>query len=200
MADFAAFREFQARSSIVVERERAVDLRRRMLQELTQNVQQLTEECRRREEQLQPERLRFAQRRAAQDEKVGAKEAQGQAQRERVAALDAEETRLRAAIAEREEEMQRVHGELQQRQSLSVRLQEAKGGLTRLKCQLEEWDAKVMKLETRTAKMEMTAEKRHAALAERLPAYDMPQIEAERGGALEDIAGESILLVDEFNQ
>ncbi|KAF5225919.1 hypothetical protein ECC02_000848 [Trypanosoma cruzi] len=199
MTDFAAFREFQARSSIIAERERAVDLRRKLLQELTQNVQQLTEECKRRDEQLQQERLRFAQRKAAQDEKVNAKEAQGQAQRERVAALDVEETRLRTAIAEREEEMQRVHEELAQRQSLTSKLREAKEGLTNLKCQLEEWDAKVMKLETRIAKMEMVVEKRHNVIAERLPKYDMPRIEADRGNNLEETAGESILLIDEFN-
>ncbi|ESL11410.1 hypothetical protein TRSC58_00840 [Trypanosoma rangeli SC58] len=200
MTDFAAFRDFQTRSSILVERERAVDLRRKMLQEMTQNVQHLAEECRRREEQLQKERLRFAQRKALQDEKMNTKEGQAQAQRERVVALDAEESRLRIVIAEREEEMQRVHVELVQRQALSSKLQEAKKGLTCLKCQLEERDAKVMKLETRVAKMEMAVENRHAVLAERLPSYDMPRIEDKHGTGLEETAGESILLIDEFNQ
>ncbi|KEG07672.1 hypothetical protein DQ04_09131010 [Trypanosoma grayi] len=199
MADFAAFRDYQTRSSILAEKERAVELRRRMLQELTQNVQLLSDECKRREEQLQQERHRFAQRKAVQDEKVGAKDNQGRAQRERVAALDAEEMRLRCDIADREEEMQRVEAELQQRHALSGKVREAKEGLTQLKCQLEERDAKVMQLETRVARMEMAAEKRHALIAERLPSYRLPRIEAERSGGLEETAGESILLIDELN-
>ncbi|KAH9600024.1 hypothetical protein LSM04_008166 [Trypanosoma melophagium] len=200
MTDFAAFRDYQTRSTIVAEKERSVELRRRVLQDLAQNVQLLSDECRRREEQLQAEHQRYSHRRAAQDEKLAAKDRQAQLQREKVAALDAEESQLRAALADRLALQSKLREDINAGVALRAKLQEAAAGLARLKCRREERDGDVAALEARATRAEELLQRRHAQVEERLPGCWLPRVEAARGGGgLEDTAGESILLIDEFN-
>ncbi|ORC85129.1 uncharacterized protein TM35_000371020 [Trypanosoma theileri] len=199
MTDFAAFRDYQTRSTIVAEKERAVELRRRVLQDLAQNVQLLGDECRRREEQLQAEHHRYAHRRAAQDEKLAAKERQAQLQRERVAALEAEESRLRAALADRLAQQSQLRDDIQAGAALREKLREAAAGVARLKCRREERDGEVAALEAHAARAEELLQRRHTHVEERLPGCWLPRVETARGVGLEDTAGESILLIDEFN-
>lgn len=200
MTDISAFRDYQACSTVLMERERAVDLRRASLLELRQSVQQLQSENDSREEQLRGERARYNQKKVVQDDKVDAKEAQVRAHQDRLAQLTAEEERLTAALAASGEAVATATAELERRQELEGRLRDVKERLTQLKYQLEDKDAKTMKLETRLARQEMMTEKRHTAVAERVPQHWLPRIvAAEPGTGLEDTAGESVLLVDEGN-
>lgn len=193
------FRNNQTHSTLLMERERAVQTRRLTVQELRQAVQTLQAEARAREEQLQGERANFAHKKLIQDEKVGVKDNQARAQQERVQHLVEEEERLLQAIAASEQEMQQNAAEMEKRQELQRTLRHMRERVTQLKLQLEERDAAVIKLETRLARQEMATEKRHATVAERFPAYALPRVEeAETAMGLEGTAGESLLLVDEM--
>ncbi|KPI84260.1 hypothetical protein ABL78_6694 [Leptomonas seymouri] len=194
-----AFASHQARSSMLVERERALDARRTALMEMRQMVNSLATENRTREEQLAGERSRFNERKSAQDAKLSAKEAEARGQQARVAELEQEEERLVSAIAQREAETAAASAEVERRRDLEATLREARDALNRSKFSLEEQDAKMMRLETRLARQELMTDKRHAQLAEREPHYWFPRVaEAEKSAALEDTAGESVYLVDEL--
>ncbi|KPA79211.1 hypothetical protein ABB37_05698 [Leptomonas pyrrhocoris] len=194
-----AFASHQARSSMLVERERALDARRTTVMELRQMVNNLATENRTREEQLISERSRFNERKSAQDAKLSAKEAEARGQQARVMELEAEEERLSSAIAQRETETAAASAEVERRRDLEATLREAREVLNRAKFNLEEQDAKVMRLETRLARQELVTDKRHAQLAEREPHYWFPRVaEAEKSAALEETAGESLYLVDEL--
>ncbi|KAG8344857.1 hypothetical protein ERJ75_000745700 [Trypanosoma vivax] len=199
MAEFVNFRDHQARLSLVAEKERSIELRRKVLQELTQSVQQLTDECDKHEELLRQERAHFTHRKALQDEKVAAKEAQVRNQHEHLAALEAEETRLHALIAEREADIQQVQQDTALRQKTAARVRESRDTLTRLKKLLEERDAQVLALERRAGKLLEAAERRHILVAERVGDLSLSRIEAAGHGGLEETAGESIMLINEFN-
>lgn len=198
MTDISAFRDYQTRSTILMERERALEVRRAAVMELRQSVHQLQLENDSREEQLCSERARYAQKKMLQDDKVGAKDAQIRAQQDRLQQLINEEERLTKELQKCTDEVNAAAAELERRQELEGRLREVKERLTQLKYQLEDKDAKVMKLETRLARQEMATEKRHAAVANRIPQCWLPRVVApEPGTGLEDTAGESVLLVDE---
>lgn len=184
---------------MLVERERALDARRTALVELRQMVGNLAAENRAREEQLAIERSRFSERKSAQDAKLSAKDAEARGQQARVMELEEEEERLSGAIAQRETEMGAAGAEVERRRDLEVTLREAREVLNRSKFNLEEQDAKVMRLETRLARQELVTDKRHAQLSEREPQYWFPRVaDAEKSAALEDTAGESVYLVDEL--
>lgn len=194
-----AFASHQARSSVLVERERALDARRAALMELRQAVGQLAAENSIREEQLAAERSRFQERKRTQDAKLCAKDAEARGQQARVAELEAEEERLSNAIARREEEAATASAEVDRRRDLEATLREARETFNRTKFRLEEQDAKVMRLETRLARQELVTDKRHALLAEREPQYWLPRMaEVEKSATLEETAGESVYLVDEL--
>ncbi|EPY26026.1 hypothetical protein STCU_00790 [Strigomonas culicis] len=198
MTDVRAFQEHQTRTALLAERERTLDARRFAVQELRQKVAQQAKENQARQEQLILERSRFSQKKAVQDEKVEAKEAHARSQQARVQQLAEEEDRLAATIAACEQAIQAATADLEHRQALEANLRDARGRMTQLKYQLEEKDGQVMKIETRLARMEMATEKRHTALAERLPEYWLPRVvEADAAAGLEGTAGESVLLVDE---
>lgn len=199
MTEIGAFRDYQSRSTVLAERERTLESRRLAVQELRQTVATLQSENTTREERLSAEREKFHNRKTLQDEKVGAKDAHARAQQDRLAQLTEEEEQLNGALRQCEQQIGVAIAELERRQELEGTLREAKNAMTKLKFQLEEKDAKVMKLETRLARQEMTTDKRHANAAEALPQYWLPRlIETDRTRSLEDTAGESILLVDDL--
>lgn len=184
---------------MLVERERVLDARRTTVMELRQMVSNLTAENRTREEQLANERSRFSERKCAQDAKLSAKDAEARGQQARVMELEEEEERLHKAIAQREGEIASASAEVERRRDIEATLRDAREVLNRSKFNLEEQDAKVMRLETRLARQELVTDKRHAQLAEREPQYWLPRVaEAEKSAALEDTAGESVYLVDEL--
>ncbi|CAG9574612.1 conserved hypothetical protein [Leishmania major strain Friedlin] len=199
MSEVTAFSAYQTRSTLLVERERALDARRTAVAELRQMVATLTAENRTREEQLVAERSRFRDRKSAQDAKVSTKEAEARAQQNRVSVLEEEERQLGSTIAERVEEVRRATAEVERRRDLEKTLCDAREALNKTKFALEENDAKVMRLETRLARQELATDKRHAQLAGRVPQYWLPRVpEADKSASLEDTAGESVYLVDEL--
>ncbi|KAG5478274.1 hypothetical protein CUR178_04989 [Leishmania enriettii] len=199
MSEVTAFSSYQTRSTLLMERERAMDVRRAAVAELRQMVATLTSENRTREEHLVSERSRFRDRKSAQDAKVSAKEAEARAQQSRVSVLEEEERQLSSTIAERAEEMRTAAAEVERRRDLEATLREAREVVKKAKFALEENDAKVMRLETRLARQELTTDKRHAQLAGRVPHYWFPRVpEADKTASLEDTAGESVYLVDEL--
>ncbi|KAG5503483.1 hypothetical protein JKF63_05622 [Porcisia hertigi] len=199
MSEVSAFSAYQTRSTVLVERERALDAHRAAVAELRQSVTALTNENRTREEQLVGERSRFKDRKSAQDAKVAAKEAEACAQQSRLSALEEEERQLSGAIAERGEGVQTATAEVERRQDLERILRDAREALNKVKFALEENDAKVMRLETRLARQELTTDKRHSQLAERVPQFWFPRVpEDDKSASLEDMAGESVFLVDEL--
>ncbi|CCW62589.1 unnamed protein product [Phytomonas sp. EM1] len=198
MTDVNAFRDYQARSIFLTERERVLEARRALLQELQQSVNALELENNSREEQLRGERLRYAQRKSIQDEKLRAKDTQIRLQHERLQQFVLEEERLQTALQNCEENIQAATNELERRKELEIKLLEIKGSLTQVKLRLEESEENLMKLESRMARQEMMTEKRHAAVADRVPRFCLPRIgDNEKGLGVEDMAGDSILLVDE---
>ncbi|KAG5477794.1 hypothetical protein LSCM1_05093 [Leishmania martiniquensis] len=199
MSEVTAFSAYQTRSTLLMERERAMDVRRAAVAELRQMVATLTNENRNRDEQLVTELSRFRDRKAAQDAKVSAKEAEARAQQNRVSVLQEEERRLSGNIAERAEEVRTGTTEVERRRDLEATLHEVREVLKKAKFALEESDAKVMRLETRVARQELATDKRHVQLAGRVPHYWFPQVsEADKSSPLEDTAGESVYLVDEL--
>lgn len=198
MADTAGFRDYQSRSTVVMERDRALEARRAAVKELRDTVAQLQMESHTREEQIRQEQQRYDHKKLLQDEKVGAKDAQVRAQQERLQHLAAEEERLMAALQESTATIRSGTEELERRQDLEGRLEAARTRLTELKLQLEDRDAKVMRLETKVARQEMSTEKRHTTVGDRLPEQWLPRVVApEPGTGIDGTAGESVLLVDE---
>ncbi|GET88983.1 hypothetical protein, conserved [Leishmania tarentolae] len=199
MSEVTAFSAYQTRSTLLVERERALDARRTAVAELRQMVATLTAENCAREEQLVAERSRFHDRKSAQDAKVSTKEADARAQQNRLSALEEEERQLSSSVAERVEEIRTATTEVERRRDLEKTLRDAREALNKTKFALEENDAKVMRLETRLARQELTTDKRHAQLAGSVPQYWFPRVpEADKSTSLEDTAGESVYLVDEL--
>ncbi|KAK7195601.1 hypothetical protein NESM_000488800 [Novymonas esmeraldas] len=199
MSEVTAFSAYQTRSTVLAERERALDARRAAVAELRLVVATLTSENRGREEHLVAERTSFRDRKAVQDAKVSAKEAEAQAQHHRLGELEAEERRLSGAIAKHEEETRTATTEVERRLDLECTLKEAKEALNKAKFALEENDAKVMRLETRLARQELSTDKRHSQLVDWVPEYRFSRVaEADKAASLEDTAGESVYLVDEL--
>nr|CAJ2474239.1 unnamed protein product [Leishmania braziliensis] len=199
MSEVTAFSTYQTRSTLLVERERALDARRAGVSDLRQMVAMLTTENRAREEQLAAERSRFRDRKAAQDAKVSTKETEARTQQNRISVLEEEERQLNKTIAERAEEIRTATAEVERRRDLERTLHDAREGLNKAKFALEENDAKVMRLETRLARQELITDKRHAQLAGRVPQYWFPRVpEVDKSASLEDTAGESVYLVDEL--
>lgn len=197
MTEVSVFRDYQTSSTLLAERERALEARRALVEELRQQVAQIQKENSALEDQLQTQGATFAHKKAVQDEKVGAKESQARAQQDRLQQLVNEEQRLVAEIGECEQQMETTSQEIARRQELEGQLHEAREQLKALKYQLEERDGKVMKLETRLARQEIATGKRHSLVDERLGANALPRVSDTKG--LEDTAGESILLVDDVN-
>ncbi|CAJ1025843.1 hypothetical protein, conserved [Leishmania lindenbergi] len=199
MSEVTAFSTYQTRSTLLVERERALDARRAGVSDLRQMVAMLTTENRTREEQLAAERSRFRDRKAAQDAKVSTKETEARTQQNRISVLEEEERHLNKTIAERAEEIRTATAEVERRRDLERTLHDAREGLNKAKFALEENDAKVMRLETRLARQELITDKRHAQLTGRVPQYWFPRVpEVDKSASLEDTAGESVYLVDEL--
>ncbi|CAJ1008969.1 hypothetical protein Q4I28_004282 [Leishmania naiffi] len=199
MSEVTAFSTYQTRSTLLVERERALDARRAGVSDLRQMVAMLTTENRTREEQLAAERSRFRDRKAAQDAKVSTKETEARTQQNRISVLEEEERQLNKTIAERAEEIRTATAEVERRRDLERTLHDAREGLNKAKFALEENDAKVMRLETRLARQELITDKRHAQLTGRVPQYWFPRVpEVDKSASLEDTAGESVYLVDEL--
>ncbi|AIN98769.1 hypothetical protein LPMP_241360 [Leishmania panamensis] len=199
MSEVTAFSTYQTRSTLLVERERALDARRAGVSDLRQMVAMLTTENRAREEQLAAERSRFRDRKAAQDAKVSTKETEARTQQNRISVLEEEERQLNKTIAERAEEIRTATAEVERRRDLERTLHDAREGLNKAKFALEENDAKVMRLETRLARQELITDKRHAQLTGRVPQYWFPRVpEVDKSASLEDTAGESVYLVDEL--
>ncbi|CAM42323.2 conserved hypothetical protein [Leishmania braziliensis MHOM/BR/75/M2904] len=199
MSEVTAFSTYQTRSTLLVERERALDARRAGVSDLRQMVAMLTTENRAREEQLAAERSRFRDRKAAQDAKVSTKETEARTQQNRISVLEEEERQLNKTIAERAKEIRTATAEVERRRDLERTLHDAREGLNKAKFALEENDAKVMRLETRLARQELITDKRHAQLTGRVPQYWFPRVpEVDKSASLEDTAGESVYLVDEL--
>ncbi|KAI5688190.1 hypothetical protein MNV84_04231 [Leishmania braziliensis] len=199
MSEVTAFSTYQTRSTLLVERERALDARRAGVSDLRQMVAMLTTENRAREEQLAAERSRFRDRKAAQDAKVSTKETEARTQQNRISVLEEEERQLNKTIAERAEEIRTATAEVERRRDLERTLHDAREVLNKAKFALEENDAKVMRLETRLARQELITDKRHAQLTGRVPQYWFPRVpEVDKSASLEDTAGESVYLVDEL--
>ncbi|CCW65978.1 unnamed protein product [Phytomonas sp. Hart1] len=198
MADVNTFRDFPTRSVIFTERERVLEARRALVQELQQSVNVLQLENDSREEHLRHERLRYAQRKSLQDEKLSTKEAQIRTQHERLQQFVSEEERLQGALQRCEESIQAATGELERRKELEIKVHEIKDRLTQMKLRLEESEGNLIKLESRMERQAIITEKRHGMVVDQVPTISLPRLgDNERGLSVEDMAGDSILLVDE---
>eukprot|EP00796_Vickermania_ingenoplastis_P011300 gene11300-7832_t len=147
--DMYAFREYQTRSTILAERERAVDARRQAIQELRLAVSQLQSEIQRKRENVQAESASYAQKKAE------------------------EEARLQTTLIETEKEIETTTAALSSRQQLAPQVQSARERLQALKHALEDKDVKLLRLESRVSKEAELTQKRHALLDEKLARHQL---------------------------
>lgn len=167
-SDINAFRDYQTRSTILVERERAVEARRLTVHGLRQTVSQLESENLFRREKIQLECTSFAEKKRAQDEKINARELQISAAKNHLEAVEAEEQRLNAVLLSLENEIQTDTKELERRVSLKDQINQANSEIRNLRAVLEEKDAALLLLEEKVEVESAKAKTRYSELERKI--------------------------------
>lgn len=162
--DFNAFRDYQTRSTILVERERAVEARRLAVHELRQTVSQLQSENLFRREKIQAECTNFAEKKKAQDEKISAREMKVAAAKNRLQSMEVEEKRLHSLLLSLENEIETGTKELEKRLALKNQINQASNEIRNFRNVLEEKDAALLMLEEKVESEAAKAKKRYNEL------------------------------------
>lgn len=167
-SDVNAFREYQTRSTILVERERAVEARRLAVQGLRQAVSQLQAENSFRREKIQVECSSVTEKQKIQDEKIKVKEMQITAAKNHLEAVVAEEQRLHSLLLSVETQIQTDTKELEKRVALKDQLNDTREEIRNLRNTLEEKDAALLLLEEKVDREATQARKRYGAIEEEI--------------------------------
>lgn len=166
--DVNAFREYQTRSTILVERERAVEARRLAVQGLRQAVSQLQSENSFRREKIQLECSSVTEKQNIQDEKIKAKEMQITAAKNHLEAVVAEEQRLHSLLLSLETQIQTDTKELEKRIALKDQINGIREETRNLRSTLEEKDAALLLLQEKVQREATQAQKRYGAIEEEI--------------------------------
>lgn len=164
--DVNLFRDYQTRSTILAERERAVEARRLVVQELRHAISTLQNENLQRREKIQAECSLYATKKAAQDEKINAREAQIRAAQDRLLCIQGEEQKLKKSLSDTEEKIHQCEEELQKRINLISATKTVGESVRQLRKVVEERDALLLQLEGSIETAAAQAMKRHSTLKE----------------------------------
>ena len=194
------YKDLQMRSAVVSEKERAIAMKRQALAELRQHVQGLGDQCQKKQQMVTSEAMKFQQKKQLQDMKWGERHRHEAAETERLQAVQRDEQTMAAGIAQMEEDTANLTQQLQDARSDSKLIEETKTSISELSASLELEDGRLVEFERAVAKMETLLATRSQKLSEQLPSsYSLPMPGAHGAAAgAGDIAGESIMLVDEF--
>lgn len=207
------YKDYQVRSAVISEKERAIASKRAALVELRNQVHTLTDHCNRRQSMLNQEATKFAQKKQIQDEKWNERHRVESVTIGKLQSVLSDEHTMVAGIAQMEQDLMNAAQSVVDARADAKMLEEAKASMSALSFTLETEDASTLEFEKSVAKQEATLAARVQRLTQQMPNndYRLPtavqssistsshHLPTNNSGGASDIGGESIMLVDEFS-
>lgn len=191
------YKDLQVRAAAMSEKERAVAQKRVALTDLRQQVQLLSEQVHRKQQQVNAEALKFQQKKQLQDAKWGERHRHEAGELERLEAIKQDEQAMSAGIAQMERDTADMLRQLQQAKLDAALVDETKSRISELSATLEREDCRVGEFERAVVRMEADLSRRQQKQFDQLPPqFSLPSAAGAPPPAL-DIGGESIMLVDD---